>query len=204
MCITGGRLGGQNGSAHVINDLGHIAGDEFNALHDRHGVLWRDGGIIDLQTVNGGPCSDAYYLNSSDQVVGTSGPCDESTGHAFLWENGEIVDLNALIPSNSGIELQFAYSFNDGGVIAGNGILNDSGDNRAFLLIPCDDNHPRLDGCDYSLVGATTAVEVHPSQTVQVPPTIASETPLSPTEMMARVRSMMGRRNRRFGVVHRQ
>jgi probable HAF family extracellular repeat protein len=197
--FTLGRLGGQNGSAHAINDLGHIVGDEFNALHDRHAVLWRDGGMIDLQTVNGGPCSDAYYLNSSDEVVGTSGPCDESTGHAFLWENGGIVDLNALIPPNSGIELQFAFSINESGVIAGDGTLNDSGNVRGFLLIPCDSNHPGLEGCDYSLVEAVSAVEAHPTQTTHIPSATTSETKLSPAEMMARVRSMMANRRRGFG-----
>jgi probable HAF family extracellular repeat protein len=204
--FTLGTLGGKIGSAHVINDLGHIAGDEFNALNDRHAVLWRDGGIIDLQTVNGGPCSDAYFMNSSDQVVGTSGPCDESTGHAFLWENGAIVDLNALISSSSGIQLQFAFTINESGEIAGEGTLTDSGDLRGFLLIPCDSNHPGLEGCDYSLLESTTAVEVHAAQNARLPlpSTTASETKLSPVEMMALIRSMTVNHRRRFGVFHEQ
>lgn len=162
-----GNLGGLNGSADAVNMLGHVAGDAFTPLHQRHAVLWRDGGIIDLQTVNGGPCSHAYILNSSDQVVGTSGPCDETTGHAFLWENGSIVDLNALIPSSPGIELQFAYAINKSGEIAGIATLTDTGDYRGFLLIPCDANHPGIVGCDYGLVEAATEAEVSPAEAKQ-------------------------------------
>lgn len=71
----------------------------------------------------------------------------------FLWENDQIVDLNSLIPPNSPLKLVYAFAINDRGEIPGNGI-DASGNVRAFLLIPCDDNHPDVEGCDYSMVDA--------------------------------------------------
>lgn len=159
--FTEGNLGGDIGSAHAVNLLGHVAGDAWNSgFTSRHAVLWRNGGIVDLGLLSGAPCSDAYILNSGDQVVGTSGACDESSGDAFLWENGSLVDLNTLIPTDAGIQLQFAFAINESGEIAGDGILTASGDGRGFLLIPCDQYHPGIAGCDYSLVDAASVAEV--------------------------------------------
>jgi probable HAF family extracellular repeat protein len=197
--FTIGNLGGLNGSAKAVNMVGHVAGDAFNSLHFRHAALWRGGGIVDLQTVNGGPCSDAYFLNSSDEIVGTSGACDESTGHAFLWENGSIVDLNALIPTSAGIELQFAYWINDRGEIAGNGILTENGDNRAFLLIPCDANHPRIEGCDYSLAEASTTTSVLAADAIHGPAKAETETKISAAEIIARYHPWLWNGRRRIG-----
>jgi hypothetical protein len=66
-----------------------------------------------------------------------------------------MIDLNTLIPRDSDIDLQTGVSINDRGEINGEGLLP-NGDIHAFLLIPCDENHPGVEGCDYSLVDAST------------------------------------------------
>ncbi len=69
-----------------------------------------------------------------------------------------MVDLNTLIPPNSSLELTFAYAINDPGEIVGTGLPSgctaDQIDfcGHAYALIPCDEHHPGIEGCDYSMV----------------------------------------------------
>ena len=76
--------------------------------------------------------------------------------HAFLWEgNGPMVDLNTLIPAGASLQLTYAVAINDRGEIAGfgvpPGVLPEEYETKghAYILIPCDEEHPKLEGCDY-------------------------------------------------------
>jgi probable HAF family extracellular repeat protein len=117
--------------------------------------------MTDLGTVDGDPCSFAQGINDRGQAVGDSTPSDcvqFNTSRAFLWENGSIADLNTLVPPNSPLYLIYAYTINNRGEIAVNGI-DANGLEQAALLIPCDENHAGVEGCDYSLVDATAAAQ---------------------------------------------
>lgn len=161
--------GGLSAGTRWINDAGQIVGlsglDQDQLFH---AVLW-DHGITDLGTVDGDQCSVAEYINTEGQVVGGTFDCNTAGFlHAFLWESGRpMVDLNTLVPPNSDLLLIGALSINDRGEIAGQG-LTSAGDNHPFLLIPCDENHPGVEGCDYSMVDASLAASV-PAATVQPP-----------------------------------
>lgn len=148
-----GTLGGSFGNTYSLNDAGEVVG--YTNLPDDqsfHAFLWKNYMMTDLGTVAGDPCTEAWGINSKSQVVGHSGACDFSTIRATLWEDGgPMIDLNTLVPPGSDLHLLIAYSVNDRGEIAGDGILA-NGDSHAFLLIPCDENHPGVEGCDYSLV----------------------------------------------------
>jgi hypothetical protein len=87
----------------------------------------------------------------------------------FLWENGSMADLNSLIPPNSPLKLVYAFAINHRGEIPGNGI-DANGNVRAFLLIPCDENHAHLEDCDYSLVetSGTAAASSTPVSTAML------------------------------------
>jgi probable HAF family extracellular repeat protein len=157
-----GTFGGTFGDAASINDAGAVTGHAANPDNSVHGFLWKNGVLTDIGTVDGDDCSGGFSINSANQIVGQSFACDSSVLHAFLWENGKIVDLNSLISHGSDLQLLAADSINNRGEIAGFGVLP-SGDLHAFLLIPCDDKHPGVEGCDYSMMEASATTSVEPT-----------------------------------------
>jgi probable HAF family extracellular repeat protein len=159
-------IGGSPTFVFAINDTREIVGGaDFSGTGGSplDAYLWRNGMATDL-----GHLSDcfslAFTINSHEQVVGGTFSCADGThSRAFLWENGTMVDLDTLVPPGSPLQLVEAVTVNDRGEIAGNGVpLGDARKDfgtlgHAFLLIPCDENHPNLEGCDYSLVDAVAA-----------------------------------------------
>jgi probable HAF family extracellular repeat protein len=155
-----GTFGGVSGYTNWINEKGAVVGAAtFTGDTIGHAALWRHGVLTDLGANSGYACSSAQFINSSDQIVGDSAACDGSVSVASLWENGSNVDLNALIPPHSPLHLDGAVDINDRGEIAGQGSTA-SGDTHAFLLIPCDENHPGIEGCDYSMMDPAEAPQV--------------------------------------------
>jgi|GEM_PF-5653517 probable HAF family extracellular repeat protein len=77
--------------------------------------------------------SRANGINKQGQIVGT---VQERSGHSygFLWHRGNFVDLNSLIPTDSGCELMAAIDINDKGEIIGVGTYD--GKRANFLLKP--------------------------------------------------------------------
>jgi probable HAF family extracellular repeat protein len=156
------------GEANWINEAGEVVGSAtVNVSCDNlgpqiHAFLWRKGVMTDLGMVAGTPNSRADFINSKRQIVGGSFACDFSILNAFLWESGSMVDLNTLIPPNSPFHLYWAPFIDEQGAIGAFGALPD-GNSHAVLLIPCDENHPGVEGCDYSLVDAGAAPAAGPA-----------------------------------------
>ena len=180
-----GTLGGDTGVVNWINDEGDIVGktDLPGSLspQEHHAVLWRHGRQIDLGAFPEDTSSNAYYVNSRGQVVGTSEDRAHMLigvgEHAFLWEgNGPMVDLNTLIPAGASLHLTYAVAINDHGEIAGfgvpPGVLPEEYETKghAFVLIPCDEDHPNIEGCDYERVDAPVESSMHTA-----PPESSSE-----------------------------
>jgi probable HAF family extracellular repeat protein len=160
-------IGGNPLSAVAINDAGEIGGAaDFSSTGGStfDAYLWRNGVATDLGTLGGDCFSAAFAINSHAQAVGVTYLCDGSFSRAFLWESGAIVDLNTLIPGGSPLQLVLPTDVNDHSEIAGTGVPpgvppdNVFTQGHGFLLIPCDEHHPNIEGCDYSLVDTPVIV----------------------------------------------
>lgn len=136
-----GNLGGIGNGALNVNEQGYVVGINTNPEGAILGVLWREGAFTNLGSLSaeGDDCSEPTRINGHDQIVGFSFSCETGVQHAFLWENGKMQDLDALIPSGSGLALVSADWITGDGVIAAQGVLTggpNAGTVRAVLLIP--------------------------------------------------------------------
>jgi len=136
-----GTLGGTSSGANSINDWGQVTGGASTsgdlAVHAFRTAPNRpiNPATDDLGTL-GGMRSSGTAINNLGQVVGYSfTTSDDTIEHAFLFSGYLMYDLNNLIPTDSGWELQIAYSINDAGQIVGIGIHNDD-TYASFLLTP--------------------------------------------------------------------
>ncbi|MDX2147216.1 MAG: DUF3466 family protein [Planctomycetota bacterium] len=114
---------GEGGAAYAINSFGQIAGNIGGE------AFIRTGGTNQLLGSLGAEIeSNAWAINDAGVAVG------ESDGRAFVYRAGTLVDLNTVIPANSGWVLEAARGINNYGEIAGIG--RQGGRTRAFLLLP--------------------------------------------------------------------
>jgi probable HAF family extracellular repeat protein len=193
----GGSLGGDFTGAAALNAAGQAVGFAYlpgDTIF--HATLWKHiGELKDLGVLGTDQCSYATGINERLQIVGGSiSDCTNFIGfRAFLWEDGTMFDLNALIPPAT-LNLQFIETINNRGEIAGVGVTagpNGEALHHAFLLIPCDGEHPNLEGCDYG------PVEVSTVPASQAPAEAAPKKQLTPQEV-ARIRALLMNRHRGF------
>lgn len=139
-----GMLGGLGIRAEAISHAGHIVGVSQTGARDaatahgmvEHAFLWERGRMTDLGALPEFVQSRARGVNSSAVVVGhcLTHPAPGRPRRAFVWQDGEMFDLNDTIDPGSGWELRDARAINDAGHIVGEGLLH--GERRAFLLTP--------------------------------------------------------------------
>jgi probable HAF family extracellular repeat protein len=187
----GGSLGGDFQGPFAVNERGEAVGFAFLSGDSvLHAVLWKHvGDLVDLAQAGTVQCSYATSINAKTQVVGTSSDC-VSIGHVFLWEDDSMVDLNALILPNSALFLETTETIDDQGEITGTG-LDVNGNSHAFLAIPCDENHPNLEGCAYNLVErSSTARAQGAAATTAVPQKLTAR------QIQNRIRALLMRSNR--------
>jgi len=122
--------GWKNSYAYAINASGQVTGYVSHTYPNdaMQAILWSHKKIIGLGYLTRSKTSRAFGMNNACQIVGTS------DARAFLWQHSKMLDLNALIPANSGWILEEARAINNKGQIVGEGTLNSK--RHAFLLTP--------------------------------------------------------------------
>jgi probable HAF family extracellular repeat protein len=117
-------LGGNNGQASGINDLGQIVGMSENGTVDstcspnatnnriQLPTVWTNGKAKALPT-GSNPDGLAFWNNDYGQVVGYTSTCGNATIYAASWKNGT---LTTLPDYGTG---SFAFAVNNPGVAAG-------------------------------------------------------------------------------------
>ena len=157
-----GTFGGNFGDGNDLNDNGEVVGDGyFPGDQVRHAFLWSHGKKKDLGVLPGDKCSTASAINSSGQVVGLSGMCGFGI-RAFIWERGEMANLNDLVFPKSDVILVEPTVISDDGKIGVNGLppgcTNGDVCGHPYLLIPDGD-------CDDDLSARITADQSRPVET---------------------------------------
>ena len=129
---------GYSSSANAINDSGQAVGTASTGGayrgEDDRAFIYSNGTMTILGTLGG--VSDAHGINDLGQVVGNSALNDPTKPtHGFLYMQGTMYDLNALLIDSSGYVLTDAVAINAGGQIAADAITP-SGQEHAVLLTP--------------------------------------------------------------------
>jgi probable HAF family extracellular repeat protein len=137
-----GSLGGRFSRGHAINDRGHVAGlsELVGADHKIHAFYWDGVRMRDLGSLAGLPWTSATGLNNHGVVVGNvydkpdyNG--DEYVTFAFVYRDGQMWNLNELIPPSSPL-LRVALSINDRGQILCTDGQSGAPRSHGFLLTP--------------------------------------------------------------------
>jgi len=140
MADLGVPPGANYSGATAINGAGQIAG--YIAVNNSsHAALYSQGVWTDLGAVAGALGTNATGINDSGQIVGTAvfqavyKPFKPARHTGFIVRNGALVDLDTLIPANSGFTISGASGINDSGDILCNAKTS-SGASHAVLLTP--------------------------------------------------------------------
>ena len=151
-----GTIPNGTGTVAGLNDRGDVAGwgvapDPSGSGTISRGFHWYGGRMTIIDPLPGYARSAALDVNNSSVVVGGSWISSTAFDHGFLWQNGELFDLNDLVPQGSP-EVLLANAINDSGQIAAMG-LDDEGLLVALLLTPVAQLIGDLD-CDGSVGGS--------------------------------------------------
>jgi probable HAF family extracellular repeat protein len=131
-----GTLGGASSYAMGINSAGWVTGSAQVASGYSHAFLWNGTSMQDLGTL-GGASSYGYGINDLGVLVGASWTAGNTTAgntteDGFIYENGVMWDINALLEGAPGWQITALYGINDSNQVVGVGVLN--GVEHAVLL----------------------------------------------------------------------
>jgi probable HAF family extracellular repeat protein len=113
-------------SGHIVTAWNPEGIATINSFYFENGE-WKPIGSL------GGNGANFKAINESGQVVGES-PSESGKVHAFLWEDGMMIDLNKFLPPGSGLVLLTATDINEASQIVGYG--GTGSEFHGFLMSP--------------------------------------------------------------------
>jgi probable HAF family extracellular repeat protein len=176
-----GNLGGVLSTIPwAVNSRGQVVGNsdlagEINLYgfpQPFHTFLWtKDSGMQDLGTLPGDSNSLAFGINEQGQVVGGSCTWTFDLCRAFLWQNGVLIDVDALVIGVIGpvpLHVWWTNDINSLGEMPAYALdlSNNNGEFHAALVIPCDEQHADISACNETAAAAaqtTATVSVAPA-----------------------------------------
>lgn len=114
-----------------------------------HAFFWtQKTGMQDLGTFSGDVVSCGLNMNGLGVVVGASldAPPPAGNPRAVIWQNGQITDLNTLVPADTSLYLLTAFDINNAGQIVGFAFDPTSNQVHAFLASPIPGGGPAARG----------------------------------------------------------
>ena len=138
-------LGDPGAIAYAINSHGQIVGQAVNSDGTPLAALWQNNTVTALGGLPpGDAASFATSINNRGQVVGSSFDSKGNWSHGLLWQNGKMIDLNAVFPASSNLYVVSASNINESGQIAGMAVdlslLYEGTIVHAFLATPVDED----------------------------------------------------------------
>jgi probable HAF family extracellular repeat protein len=128
-----GALGGSTSTPNKINNSGKVVGSAYDSPAIQRAFVYSDWTMKGIDTT-GGKGSSALDVSDGGRVVGYAKYPDIGS-RAFLYNDDTgLIDLNNLLPGDSGWVLTEAQKVNEKGQIAGVGTLG--GTTHGFLLTP--------------------------------------------------------------------
>lgn len=119
-----GTLGGTRSYALGINDTGVVVGTSTTSAGKYHAFTYDNGVMRDITP--DANVANALAINANGVIVG------EMDGYAFLYQDGQVIDLNTTLEPGSGVNLKKAMDINANGDIVAWGTLG--GENALLRL----------------------------------------------------------------------
>jgi probable HAF family extracellular repeat protein len=145
----------ENGSAFTLHDIGGGASAQGINIHGQivgiigtpdgwpfFAALWQpgqNGAVTNLRTLPGDFAALATGINNKGQVVGSTLDSQGNWAHGFIYQDGVMTDLNALLPADSNLFITMANKINERGQISGMATVLSgphAGDVHAILATP--------------------------------------------------------------------
>jgi probable HAF family extracellular repeat protein len=115
-------LAKEQAQVHALNDRQQIVGSVHDGITNK-AFVWQENVFEPLGTL-GGQNSIAYDINENGEIVGEASLDEELATHAFLWQNGSMIDLGAI--GDIANTTSRALGINEAGVIVGESQVGDA------------------------------------------------------------------------------